>query len=331
MKKIRSIEEDINVARWRVVQAREQIRFLDGKFKKSVLKVAKLHRRKAALERIHNVLNSELKDCLLQYRAIQECFDKSMYNKAYSAANKLNKALDKFLLNPKQANNPSLIILQQLKRKVENIEDEIKNGIDMKIRKILRKFSKEEYADLSEYYELHSNWKITDNALHPLFEHIRSEYKKIVSHNMKQVITRSDTKQRLRDLYPKIEIHNLIDILNEIFKFHVNLMYSHHQIISFHDRKHSRLKQEELKLQKNGTVKKQGLGFHQVIKALLMDDRKSLWSVLQLKVGKLFTGVQNRITLLAMPELFEILCLCCKYLLIGEEFSGMFASELVFA
>jgi hypothetical protein len=327
MKKIRSIEEDITIAQQRVIQAREQVKVIDNKFRRSILKTTGLNRRKKALDRIHSVLNVELKDCLLKYKVIQGCFDKSLYNKAYGAANDLKNALDKFLITSKQINNPSLIILQQLKSKVENIEDEIKNGIDTKVRKMLCKFSKEEYADLSEYYEIHSNWKITDNTLHPLFESIRAEYKQIVSQQIKQVISPAGSKQRLRYLYDKVEIHSLVDILNEVFKFHVTLMYSHHQIISFHDRKHSRLKQEELKLQKNGPVRKQGLGFHQMIKTLLMDDRKNLWSVLQLKVSKLLKGIQQRIIELSIPELFEVLSLCNKYLLIGEEFSGSFASE----
>jgi len=327
MKKIRSIEEDINTAHQRVKQARQQVKVINNKFKRSILNTTDLHRRKKALDRIHSVLNSELKDCLLKYKVIKECFEKSLFNKAYEAASDLKNSLDKFLINPKQINNPSLIILQQLKNKVENIEDEIKNGIDTKIRKMLCKFSKEEYADLSEYYEIHSNWKSIDHTLHPLFERIRAEYKQIVSQQIKQLILPADSKQKLRYLYDKIEIHNLIDILNEIFKFHVSLMYSHHQIISFHDRKHSRLKQEELKLQKNEIVKRQGLGFHQIIKALLADDRKNLWSLLQLKVSKLLKGIQQRIIELSTSELFEVLFLCNKYLLIGEEFSGSIASE----
>ncbi len=69
------------------------------------------------------------------------------------------------------------------------------------------------------------------------------------------------------------------------------------------------------------------MGFHQAIKVLLMDDRKVLWGMLQQKVCSVLAGIADRVAELSIPELFEILALCSKYIQLGEEFSGSAASE----
>ena len=327
MQKIQSIENDIKTAQKCVIQSRENTKILDIKMKYSLIKLSALYRKQNSLKRINEILKCRLKNCILQYRSIQDSFKKCMLNNAYEASNALKIELEKLLETSKRLKSPSLIIIEQLKSKVEHIEDDIKIGIEGKISRMLCKFSKEEYGDLSKYYEVHFNWKSSDHTLHPLFEAIRTECNKVIKMNFRRIIVNTEKRIKLKDLCKKIDIHKFVDMLNEIFKFHASMMYSHHLIISFHERKHARLKQEEMKLQKDGTIKKQGIGFHQAIKALLMDDRRNLWSNLQLKVSKIFTGIQDKLTQLSIPEIFEILSLCAKYLSIGEEFSGVSSSE----
>lgn len=130
------------------------------------------------------------------------------------------------------------------------METEIKNSIKNKLGIIIRQYNKVEYADISSYYELHSNWKSSEYTIHPLFETIRSECKKQLKEMAKSEIEKRtqdkqqmNTKQniKLKELFVKLDVHEVIDCLNEIFKFHANIMYSHHSMIAFHEHKHSRM------------------------------------------------------------------------------------------
>jgi len=333
MQKIRSIEEDIKTAQKCVLGARKNTNLVTLQFEKSLLRLQVLNRKKSRLNQIKNLLDKTLKNSMQQYKNVIEKLKSNNLLKAYENLASLKQSLS--LVNPQATKSyPSLIILDQLKAKLATLELDIKTAVKNKLSENVWRFSKNEYADVSDFYELYLDWKNSENnnSLHPLFEDLRKESRQVITKSSYNIIARKigqiGSKMKLKELCKKLGIHELVDILNEIFKFHSNIMYSHHLIISFHERKHLRLKQEESKIQKSGTTKKQGfIGFHQAIKALLMDDRKILWGILQHKVGRILNSFEEKIVELSIPEIFEILALLAKYIQIGEEFSGTHASE----
>lgn len=127
------------------------------------------------------------------------------------------------------------------------MESDIKSSITNRLGILITQYNNAGYADISNYYEIHISWKSNDFVKHPLFECINSECSKQLNERAKLVIQKhvfnkgDKTSAKFKELCSKLDVHELIDVLNEIFKFHTSMLYSHHSMIIFHEQKQSKL------------------------------------------------------------------------------------------
>ncbi len=205
------------------------------------------------------------------------------------------------------------------------IEDEIKNNLRAKVCSMVWYYSKAEYADVVGFYE-----NRTDNKA--LFDDLRLESRRNVSRTARIVVEAhiaekpQGEKLKIRDLCRMMSVHDLADCLNELFKIHSSMMCSHRMIAGFHERRLAGCRKLLPKLPQQEQLKS-GTAFHQMMKSLMTEERRALWSLLQIKTGAVLSGASERVAELSIPELFEVLALCSKYIQLGEEFSGVPASE----
>ncbi len=137
------------------------------------------------------------------------------------------------------------------------METEIKDKVKTRLGEMVWHYGKSEYAEVVSFYETCTDWKSSEHALHPLFEDLRLECKHnigrtvhlIIEGHISAAVAKLDKKSagmaagklKIKELCRRLDVHEAVDCLNELFKMHANMMYSHHQIISFHERKQARL------------------------------------------------------------------------------------------
>jgi len=319
---IRMISKDIQLARKAVIKARANTKTLINGFESYVKKLGILRVRKARLQKLEDLLNVNFKTCVHQYKTITMRMKKLQYNEAYKELLKLKEAL-KQIIDSSRKKKSSLLIAEQLEKKVSSLEIEIKQGIKRSLLKVICQFSIREYADICKYYETYNE---------RLPEDIKDQYIIIVEKNVNQLLMKHakgeiGEYQDIASLCLKVNVHELVDILNELFKFHASLLQSYCSIILFHEDTKSN---EQKSQPKKALINKPTTSFHQTTKRLFENDKESIWNLMQKKLGKILDCLETKIVELSIPELFEVLVICSRYFSLGKEFSGSSTSKYKF-
>jgi len=305
---VRKIEGDVRVAKEYIAKVRKRTKLLNKRLRFSLIELLILSKRRNFVEQMRNILQSKLKDIVTKYKVIVNNIKTSAFTDAWNSLNSLKE-----LLKSTDHLN-SIAIITQLKKKVKDLNKVIESTVNDKLCETLCQFKKNEYNAIYNYYETSSNTTI-------FFESIKEQSINAIHRNSYSALKVNaegyvEEGISLKSLCMKVNMHNLVESLNEVYKVHTNIMYSHHLMISFHERKSSLLKNNQ-----------KALDFHRSIKSSLINYRQSLWSSLQQNLRDIFVALKYRVMELSIAELFEILVITTRYLNIGEDYSGIKATK----
>lgn len=318
---IKSIKDDIQLAHSTVSAARANTKTLINGFEAHVIRLGMLKAKKARLQKIIDLLNANLKNCVQQYKTIAKRIRSFKYYEAQVELSALKDSL-KQLLNSSRKRKSPLLIAEQLNKSVKTLELEIKQGVRIMVSRVICKFSTKEYASICKHYEM-----LGKDA--ELAEDVKDQYTMIVERNAVQVLTKYSKSgagkcQGADALCAKVNVHELVDILNELFKFHASILQSYCSMILFHEE--SQVGDKKVQPRKV-VITKPITGFHQVVRRLFTNSKKSVWNLMQSKLERILLCLEEKIVELSIPELFEVLAICSRYFLLGKDFSDTSLSK----
>jgi hypothetical protein len=305
---VRRMEEDVRIAKEYIAKVRKRTKLLNKRLRFSLIELLILSKRRKFIEQMSDILQFKLKEIVPKYKVIVNNIKDNSFTNAWNSLNSLKDSLQS------TEHLKSIAIVTQLKRRAKDLSKIIKSTVDSKLCETLCQFKKRDYDAICNYYKASSNTttffeSIKEQSAIAIHKNSYNALKENVEGGVEKGIT-------LKGLCMKVNMHNLVESLNEMYKVHTGIMYSHHLIISFHEKKCSLLKN-----------KLEALDFHRTIKSSLINYRQSLWISLQQNLGDIFAVLKYRVMKLSIAELFEILVITTKYLKIGEDYSGIEATE----
>eukprot|EP00826_Nyctotherus_ovalis_P016666 TRINITY_DN14838_c0_g2_i2.p1 TRINITY_DN14838_c0_g2~~TRINITY_DN14838_c0_g2_i2.p1 ORF type:complete len:211 (+),score=50.77 TRINITY_DN14838_c0_g2_i2:70-702(+) len=181
----------------------------------------------------------------------------------------------KQLLDSSRKRKSPLLIAEQLNKSVKTLELEIKQGVRIMVSRVICKFSAKEYSNISKHYEM-----LNKDA--ELAEDVKDQCTMIVERNATQVLMKyakggAGKYQDVGALCSKANIHELVDILNELFKFHASILQSYCSMILFHEENQVGDKKVQ---PRKVVITKPITGFHQVVKRLFANNKKYICCLL---------------------------------------------------